>query len=61
MFLNTPPLGWNTWNTFGENINAPMYEIQGQDVQGKEYMEFYVDEEKLQQLILELFYSPVNQ
>ena len=45
---------------FGDNINVPMYEIQGQAVQGKEYMEFYVDEEKLQQLILELFYSPVN-
>ena len=21
MIVNTPPMGWNTWNTFGETIN----------------------------------------
>ena len=21
MIINTPPMGWNSWNTFGENIN----------------------------------------
>ena len=21
MILKTPPMGWNTWNTFGEDIN----------------------------------------
>ena len=24
MVMNTPPMGWNTWNTFGENINEQL-------------------------------------
>lgn len=24
MVKNTPPMGWNTWNTFGENINEEL-------------------------------------
>ena len=24
MIKNTPPMGWNTWNTFGENINEEL-------------------------------------
>ena len=24
MFVNTPPMGWNTWNTFGPNINEKL-------------------------------------
>ncbi len=24
MFVNTPPLGWNTWNTFGGDINEQL-------------------------------------
>ena len=24
MFVNTPPMGWNTWNTFGHNINEEL-------------------------------------
>lgn len=24
MILKTPPMGWNTWNTFGENINEKL-------------------------------------
>lgn len=41
-----------------------MYELkeivtpEGENIMGKEYMEFYVDEEKLDELILRLFYSP---
>lgn len=31
---------------------------EGENVLGKEYYEFYVDEEKLDQLVLELFYAP---
>ena len=31
---------------------------EGSNVMGKEYMEFYVDEEKLDELILRLFYAP---
>ena len=30
----------------------------GENVRGEEYMEFYVDEEKLDELILRLFYAP---
>lgn len=31
---------------------------EGRSVRGEEYMEFYVDEEKLDELILRLFYAP---
>lgn len=24
MIINTPPMGWNSWNTFGENINEQL-------------------------------------
>ena len=24
MVIHTPPLGWNTWNTFGQNINEQL-------------------------------------
>ena len=24
MHVNTPPLGWNTWNTFAANINEQL-------------------------------------
>ena len=24
MYVNTPPMGWNTWNTFGANINEAL-------------------------------------
>jgi len=37
-----------------------VYQIEGDTMQGDVYMEFHVDEEYLQQLVLELFYIPVN-
>lgn len=37
-----------------------VYQIEGEAMQSDVYMEFYVDEEYLQQLVLELFYTPVN-
>lgn len=40
--------------------SVPIYETEGQAVQGELFMEFYVDEEALQQLVLELFYAPVG-
>lgn len=43
----------------GNNPNVAIHEIQGEAVQGETYIEFYADEEELQQLILELFYVPV--
>ena len=24
MFRQTPPMGWNSWNTFGANINEQL-------------------------------------
>ena len=24
MIINTPPMGWNSWNTFGENISEQL-------------------------------------
>ena len=44
----------------GKNPDLPVYELPGEAVQGEEYMEFYADEEELQQLVLELFYQPVE-
>ena len=39
----------------------PLVEIvstEGQNVKGSQYMEYYVDEEKLDELILRIFYAP---
>jgi len=41
------------------NPTVPTYEIEGKAVQGDIYMEFYANEKVLQQLVLELFYTPV--
>lgn len=35
-----------------------MYSLQGETVQGNDFEEFYVDEDSLQDLIIELFYEP---
>lgn len=37
-----------------------MYSLQGEAVQGNHFEEFYVDDEALQELIIELFYEPAN-
>ena len=37
-----------------------IYTIPGEAVQGEEFMEFYVDEDALQELVLELFYQPAE-
>jgi LCP family protein required for cell wall assembly len=34
--------------------------LEGENVQGEVYMEYYVDEDALQQLVLQLFYTPVT-
>jgi hypothetical protein len=31
---------------------------EGENVRGEEYMEFYLDEEKFEELTLRLFYAP---
>jgi len=43
------------------NPTMPVYQLEGKAVQGDVYMEYYVDEEALQQLVLELFYAPVGE
>nr|MBR4280000.1 LCP family protein [Clostridia bacterium] len=40
--------------------SVPIYELEGEAMQGETYMEFYVDEEALQRLVLEVFYAPVE-
>lgn len=37
-----------------------MYELPGEATQGETFMEYYVDEDAVQDLILQLFYRPVN-
>lgn len=37
-----------------------MYSLPGEAVQGNNFEEFYVDDEALQELIIELFYEPVE-
>lgn len=43
----------------GQHPSIEIYEIDGEARQGEQYMEFYVDESAVQQLVLKLFYSPV--
>ena len=46
--------------SLSSNPSLPVYEIEGKAVQGDAFMEFYVDETALQQLVLNLFYAPVE-
>jgi len=39
---------------------AEIHELPGQSVRGAEFMEFYADDEQIQQLVLDLFYMPVR-
>lgn len=43
---------------FSDYRLTQIYTPKGENKLGREYMEFYVDEEALDQLILELFYAP---
>ena len=43
-----------------ENVSMDIHSLPGEAVKGQQYMEYYVDEEKTQQLILSLFYEPVE-
>lgn len=42
------------------NPSLPTYTLKGVAVQGDVYMEYHVNEEALQQVILDLFYAPVD-
>lgn len=43
---------------YGHYPLGETYTPEGQNVNGKEYLEYHVDEEALDQLIMQLFYSP---
>ena len=43
---------------FGEYSLGQIYTVEGENVEGEMYMEFYADEDALDKLILELFYAP---
>lgn len=48
---------------YGQSMGSGLisvYEIEGEAVHGENYMEFYANEEALQQLVLELFYAPAD-
>lgn len=45
----------------GETPAVDIYELPGEAVKGEEYMEYYADDEGIQQLVLTLFYEPVAQ
>lgn len=46
--------------SLSNNSSMNVHEIAGTAVQGDEFIEFYVDENALQQLVLQLFYLPVE-
>lgn len=43
-----------------DKADMTIYDLDGKAVQGVDFMEYYVDDEMIQQLVLELFYSPVK-
>lgn len=43
----------------GQNETIEIFELPGEAVVGTQFMEYYVDDERIQQLVLELFYTPV--
>lgn len=43
-----------------QNSDIKIYELAGEAVKGDAYMEYHADDEKIQQLVLELFFRPVN-
>ena len=45
---------------YAQNPPQTVHTIEGENVQGTVYMEYHVDEEALQQLVLDVFYKPVG-
>ncbi len=41
--------------------NKGVYTLPGEAVRGKEYVEFHVDDQALEKLVIELFYKPVEE
>lgn len=44
----------------GNQPSVDIYELPGEAVRGAEFMEFYADDAGIRQLVLELFYTPVQ-
>ena len=44
----------------GRHPAVEIHELDGEAVRGEQYMEYHVDDEAVQQLVLELFYSPLS-
>lgn len=55
---------WKVLNRLSENYGSysmgDVYTLPGENVLGERYYEFYTDEEQLDALILELFYTQIN-
>ena len=47
-------------NSLSQAGELPVKELPGEVVRGEDYMEFYVDEAALQQLVLDMFYIPLG-
>ena len=45
-------------NRYSEYTLNEIVSPEGENVKGERYMEFYADEEKLDELILRMFYAP---
>lgn len=54
----TAPIISRLAEDYGDYSMGEIYSVPGENRMGKEYMEFYADEEALDELILELFYAP---
>ena len=54
----TAPIISRLAEDYGDYSLGEIYSVPGENRMGKEYMEFYADEEALDELILELFYAP---
>lgn len=47
-------------SSLSENVSMDIHPLPGEAVKGEEFMEYYIDEEETQQLVLSLFYRPVE-
>lgn len=62
-YMVTDCSGTTITNLVSRYVDFSLEEIyvpEGDNVQGEQYYEFYADEEKLDELILKLFYAPKN-
>ena len=54
----TPAILSRLETDYREYTLGKVLSVEGENVLGEEYYEFYADEEKLKDLVLELFYAP---